>query len=84
MDDFRSRLRGGNESFKMGHVRGGSGSHQDLSYSSPTTPWDSGICDPVFINEALHHPKGPTYRGDVVYESIRHACTGKRDGEYIP
>jgi hypothetical protein len=22
MDDFRSRLRGGNESFKMGHVRG--------------------------------------------------------------
>jgi hypothetical protein len=45
MDDFGSRLRGGNESFKMGHVHGGSaggsGSHRDLSYTSPTTPWDS-------------------------------------------
>jgi len=39
MDDFGSRLRSGNESFKMGHVRGGSaggsGLYRDLSYPSP-------------------------------------------------
>ena len=63
MDDFESRLRGGgggDESFKMGHVRGGSaggsGSYRDLSYPSPSTPWDAGIGDLRTSMEALHHP----------------------------
>ena len=49
MDDFGSRLRSGNESFKMGHVRGGSAGGSG-SYR------DSGIGDPCSSMEALHHP----------------------------
>jgi hypothetical protein len=49
MDDFGSRSRGGSESFKTEHVRGGSaggsGSYRDLSYPYPSTPWDAGIGD---------------------------------------
>ena len=60
MDDLGSRLRGGDESFKMRHVRGGSaggsGLHRDLSYPSLTTPWDSGIGNLRSSMEALHHP----------------------------
>ena len=60
MDDFGSRLRGGDESFKIGHVRGrsagGSGSYWDLSYPSPSTPWHAGIGDLCSSMEALHHP----------------------------
>jgi hypothetical protein len=60
MDDFGSRLRGWDESFKIGHVHGrsagGSGSYWDLSYLSPSTPWDVGIGDLCSSMEALHHP----------------------------
>jgi hypothetical protein len=60
MNDFGSRLRGGDESFKIGHVRGrsagGSGSYWDLSYPSPSTPWHAGIGDLCSSMEALHHP----------------------------
>jgi hypothetical protein len=85
MDDFGSRLRGGDESFKMGLVRGGSaggsGSYRDLSYASPTTPWDLRL---AFVDEsATPSIMGPTYRSDTVCESIPHACTGTRDGEYV-
>jgi hypothetical protein len=62
MDDFGvgGGGRRGSESINMGHVRGGSaggsGSYRDLSYPSPSTPWDSGIGDPRSSMEALHHP----------------------------
>jgi hypothetical protein len=56
--NFGSRLRGGDESFQMGHVRsgsaGGSGSHMDSLYTSPTT-WNSGMSDLRSSVEALHH-----------------------------
>ena len=61
MDDFGSMLRGGDESFKMGHIRGGSGSYRDLSYPSPTAPWDSGIgvhqWKPYIIRHGPHLPE---------------------------
>lgn len=60
MDDFGSRLRGRDESFKMRDVRSGSagesGSYRDLSYPFLTTPWDSDIGDLRSSMEALHHP----------------------------
>jgi hypothetical protein len=84
-DDFGSRLRGGDESFKMGHARGGSagglGSYRDLSYPSPATPWDSGMGNLRSSMKALHHP---TYRSDAIYELVTHGCMRKRDGEYVP
>jgi hypothetical protein len=60
VDGFGSRLRGADKSLKMEHVRGGSAGgsalYRDLSYPSPTTPWDSGIGDLRSSTEALHHP----------------------------
>jgi hypothetical protein len=60
MDDFGSKLRGGDESFKIGHVRGqsagGSGLYRDLLYPSPSTPCDVGIGDLHLLMQALHHP----------------------------
>ena len=89
MDGFGSRLRGADKSLKMEHVRGGSAGgsalYRDLSYPSPTTPWDSGI-DDLRSSDGSATPSitGPAYRSDAIYESIPHACAGKRDGEYVP
>jgi hypothetical protein len=76
MDDFGSRLRGGDESFKMGHVRGGSAGGSG-SYPSPTTPWDSGIGDLRSSMEALHHPSRAPPTETTQYMS---QYTEKRDG----
>jgi hypothetical protein len=90
MDDFGCRLRGGDESFKIGHVRGrsagGSGLYRDLSYPSPSTPWDAGIGDLYSSMEALHHPSRapPTEATQYMSQHLMRACTGKRDGEYVP
>jgi hypothetical protein len=58
MDDEEGRAKG--LGLGLGHVRGnsagGSGSYRDLSYPSPSTPWDSGSRDPRSSMEALHHP----------------------------
>jgi hypothetical protein len=88
VDGLGSRLRVGDESFKMGHIRGESAGesalYRDLSYPYPTTPWDSGIGDLRSSTEALHHPSRAPPTEATQYESIPHACAGKRDGEYVP
>ena len=83
MDDFGSRLRGGDESFKIGHVRGqlagGSGSYWDLLYLSPSTPWDAGIGDLCSLMEVLHHPSwaSPTEATQYMSQHLMHVCTWK-------
>jgi len=87
LDDSGSSLRGGDGCLKMGHARGGSaggsGSYKDLSYPSPTTLWDSDIGDLRSSDGSatLHGP--PPTEATAVYESIPHACTGKRGGECV-
>ena len=40
---------------------------------------------PAFIDGgATPSITGRAYRSDAIYESIPHACAGKRDGEYVP
>lgn len=85
INDFGSRLRGGDESFKMGHVRSGSagrsGLYWNLSYPSPSTHWDLGVGDLRLSMEALHHPSRAPPTEATQYMS---QYMGKRDGGYVP
>jgi hypothetical protein len=73
IDDFDSQLRGGDESFKMVNVlggsAGGSGSYRPLSYPSPTTPWDSSIGDLRSSMEVLHYPSRAPHTEAMQYMS---------------
>ena len=65
----------------MGHACGGSAGGSGLVVPVSNYTLGLGYRRPAFVDGSA---TGPTYRGDVVYESAPHACTGKRDGEYVP
>jgi hypothetical protein len=46
--------------------------------------WDSGMGDLHLSMEVIHHPSQAPPTEATQYESIHHACMGKRDGEYDP